>query len=519
MKFNQILKERGYHTALMTTFSFDPISYQNVSLVALNFHGCRNQALLTDTKMFNRAISEMGIPSLAGRRYHIAKRRMPFGSFHPKIILQLGRDRGRAVIGSANLTSAGMSGNVEACSLLRYDAENSYSAGIFRAVLDYIEHHADPSDPAMQRAIKQALRDSPWLRETPSEHLAQLPDGSRIGFLCEVGRPIADQFFDFIGADSIKRLIVVAPFQDGDLTAISRLREMLSVNNVWLFPDLSEQSFRKQTSDAFPWLNVCSAAALGVEPEYRRRLHAKLVIAEGESFDYVMTGSSNASMPGLFCSGIDGNAEANVVRTMTAGTAILSMQRPLGDCLETPLKPDQYVYRMRSGDNVSSGDEGFDGGHVDFEQVTMRWRPPPNDFPASEIMFFNDAGGEVLTVDASIMRNTWAEIPDKLTESEIEIRYARVAKAGGEVSEPIPVAFVNEIKKNARPPQSGSLKRQLEAIEGADSIEELFETISKLSIPNYKEMEAAEKRKAGTKQVGEPVMIKTMVPKKTKMRT
>ena len=81
MRYDLAFRGDGFHTALMTTFRFDPSIFENVVLVRLRSHGCRNVAVIADEGMVNRAFAEGGVPFLAGRRYHLAKRRV--GGFFP----------------------------------------------------------------------------------------------------------------------------------------------------------------------------------------------------------------------------------------------------------------------------------------------------------------------------------------------------------------------------------------------------------------------------------------------------
>src|SRR3546814_15206526 len=53
------------------------------------------------------------LPVALGRDYALHSPPASDGIFHPKIILQLGRETGRAFVSSANATGAGLGGNVE----------------------------------------------------------------------------------------------------------------------------------------------------------------------------------------------------------------------------------------------------------------------------------------------------------------------------------------------------------------------------------------------------------------------
>jgi hypothetical protein len=104
MRYDHEFRERGYHSAFLTTFAFDPVGFDNVTLTDLKNSGCRNIAVLADADMVNQSISDMGSPRFAGQSYHLAKRRLK-AAFHPKIVLQLGNRRGRIMIGSSTIAT------------------------------------------------------------------------------------------------------------------------------------------------------------------------------------------------------------------------------------------------------------------------------------------------------------------------------------------------------------------------------------------------------------------------------
>lgn len=505
MKYRQHFMERGYHSALMTTFSFDPITFENVMLVSLAHYGTRNIGIICDTVMFNRSINDMGLPSLVGRSYHVAKKSMPKGSFHPKIVMQLGRTEGRILIGSSNLTAAGMSGNLEACSLLRYNQENQYTSGIFRAVFDYIEAHSDPRDEAMAGVLERALRHTPWLRKAHADPEARMENGERLRLIVEGPMPVARQLSDFIGGDQIKRIVVLSPFQDPNLSGITKLRELLGAEDVLLIPDLKEQDFGTEAANAYEWLRLQSPQPLGVEND--RRLHAKIIIALGLEADYVLTGSANATRSGIWGNPDAGfNAEAGIIRSFQAGTAIRLMQLPLDEAMMTTFPQDKMKRRPSSSPDRAGGTRPVDGGSIEFRQGVMRWRPPSAAFEATTITFRDVQGLPVHEVAAECVRDIWGEIPEAWSESLKDLRSATISRSSGGETAPIPIAFLNEISRNARPGQSRSIARILDDLEACEDIEDLFDRIAQLASFSLDEMKTAQtkRRKRSSAQIQKP---------------
>jgi len=495
MRYRTYLRERGFHTTLMTTFSFDPILFQNMVLLSLSHHGSRNIGILTDTTMFNQSVIDLDVPSLAGRNYHLAKRTVLGGVFHPKLVLQFGRDEGRLMIGSSNLTAAGVSGNLEACTLLRYDETNRFTSGIFKSAFNYFSRHTARNDDAMQGVLYRAQHNAFWLRRTEANSSVEAPDGFRLQFVTEGDTEIGEQMAAFIGGDEITRLIVVSPFQDEDLSAVVRLRERLSARAVRLVPDLSEQDFSADRAREISWLTINSPVPLGVSK--KRRLHAKIIIAEGAHADYVLTGSANASIPGLFgTAGRRGNAEAGLMRTFAPGTAIAAMQLPLHEVLDLDFPEVAFNQRQRSrASSKASAKLPPDGGSVDFRNGVMRWRPPAPGFLARAVSFRDARGTELHRADAVEMRSAWVEIPDDWKPVLKDFRSAVVLCEDGSECAPMPIIFLDEISHNARPPQSRGLARILADLEASEELDDLFDKIRMLSSFTSESMSKSQERR------------------------
>jgi len=144
MRYDQVFRAEGYHSAMLTTFSFDPTVFENVILIGMRSRGCRNIGIIADQNMLNRTLSEAAPAPRAGTAYHLAKRNVS-GAFHPKIALRLGREGGSLMIGSANLTGAGLVGNMEAVSEILVTSEDMRAAPLLVAALEYCKRCASPT--------------------------------------------------------------------------------------------------------------------------------------------------------------------------------------------------------------------------------------------------------------------------------------------------------------------------------------------------------------------------------------
>jgi hypothetical protein len=102
------------------------------------------------------------LPRHAGRLYSVTARQRK-GIFTPKVTLQLGRSGGRLIVSSANVTSAGLAGNLNG-GVVECQAESSGErklvASAFRFLKDFSKRPIEGS-----AADRLDVRSHPWLLE------------------------------------------------------------------------------------------------------------------------------------------------------------------------------------------------------------------------------------------------------------------------------------------------------------------------------------------------------------------
>src|SRR3546814_7018407 len=105
MKFSDRLGRRPrkpFHSAIATTFAVEFAAVEEIMLPQLMASGATNLLLIADDRMAAMALSDGSrLPIALGRDYALHSPPASDGIFHPKIILQLGRETGRAFVSSA----------------------------------------------------------------------------------------------------------------------------------------------------------------------------------------------------------------------------------------------------------------------------------------------------------------------------------------------------------------------------------------------------------------------------------
>ena len=387
--------------------------------------------------------------------------------FHPKIVLQLGRTSGRLMVGSANLTGAGLQSNFETVSVVEATAEDLSAAPLVAAALGYFASHADLSDVAMRELLDRARDWTPWLAGVAPA--SEVETGStRLRFVTEDAEGgIAASLVRVLDGDRIGRIVCLSPYWDGTLSAVRWLAEATAASRLHLVVDPDGQDF---TAEAFAGLGAAGLHAIDAHPAVaarirqdgtgRRRLHAKLIVAEGARFDYVLAGSANMTTAALLSSRRHGNAEACLITLEPAGTAIDRLA--LGPCIAVAFPSEKLRARsfLRSVE-ADAAPGPRDGGTIVEELGDLFWTPPNDVDPARcrvELLGIEDlgtgrldlsgvvqldddlsGGGEATLLLAAPARRgeRWLLEADGWTPGSA--RFGRVRFDDGGISAPVPV--------------------------------------------------------------------------------
>ncbi len=156
-------REQGFHKALLLTYSFDPVFFEQIVLPDLWAGASSDVLVLGDAGQVDSAMA----PNI-GQLWHLGKRYMlariaTGGAFHPKMILRLGPKNGALLIGSGNVTSSGWGGNQELAAAWMIGPEQidtgAWLHSFFDSVVGWCQGELEVQ--ALNR-----MRDIPWLATT-----------------------------------------------------------------------------------------------------------------------------------------------------------------------------------------------------------------------------------------------------------------------------------------------------------------------------------------------------------------
>lgn len=375
MKLYERFGERGYHTSIITTFGLDFDTYENVVLARLKGAGCNNNILLCDAALLTQSLAGLSsLPRTAGRHYTVNSA-YASGAFHPKLVVQLGRNGGRIIVSSANMTATGLAGNLELAKEIVCGAEDSGEQRLVAQAWRYALRHCDRTGQALDAQIAWAESRAPWLRRAlPATDSVSLSDGS-IAALLTTGESagIGERFAALVGDDSVKRLVVLSPYWDANLHALSTIAKALSVSKVDLLIDADARLFPVSA------LKKVKGARLFDRDSFRkgRFLHAKILIAQTRKADHVLYGSANCTLAALGAKGFAGsNEEVSMYRRLPLGAILDRLE------LKELLSPSREI----DPDDLDEVDDanavnldfwrGRAIGRFECNYGTLTWTPP-----------------------------------------------------------------------------------------------------------------------------------------------
>lgn len=365
----------GFHTSIISTFGLDFEAYEAIALPRLRDAGCHNNIVMADARMLVQALAdEARRPKFAGRRYCVVGAHAA-GVFHPKVILQLGKASGRLLVGSANMTAAGVAGNLEVVGEVTVADDDMAAAPLLRAGVDYLLKFTEPGSVA-RRQLEWALKRTRWLPATGSaEAVVALQEGMRVAFLPRnEAKGIAERFVEFVGDRGVQRLVIASPYWDHDLRALRALQRRFEAKAAVLIQPQSalypvHAHPKPGAFELFDVSRIPGAAS--------RFAHAKVFVAETASGDCVMFGSANCTEAALGTSAQAGvNEEACLARDLPAGEAVRLLG--LADALAAGAELDATeVPSFVPADDIPLSELAARlPGRFELSGDLLRWWPP-----------------------------------------------------------------------------------------------------------------------------------------------
>ena len=289
----KLLSDRSnvYHSALLTTYSFDPIFFESVYLSTLRKLGITNIVVLMDASMYDQLLADTNYQChrVTQDNYTLVRQENTYsGVFHPKMVLLFGEEEGALVIGSGNLTYSGLSNNEEVWSVFHVVRSESIHYPLFYKAWKYLRDATSSVSPLVQRQLDWMQEQSPWLHKDSNDETVLLQSGEEVQLLYNSSNStILNSVYIAIGEKEIEEITVIAPFYDTEGHALKELQRHFSPKKMKCVLDLNRQSA--------PY----SLLQNGTHIDYYKStssnpLHAKIIEIQGRKESWILCGSANA---------------------------------------------------------------------------------------------------------------------------------------------------------------------------------------------------------------------------------
>lgn len=370
MKLLEAIGRQGYVASVATSFSCDLPFYESQVLHRLRTAGCTNNLLLVDATAYVE-----GLPSQAPLTYHAGKLYsvLPIdvkAAFHPKVFVQVGREQGRALLGSANVSLQGWARNREVVVELAFKGLDDPMRPLIARLYRYATSFCERSARATAFQLNELEREAPWVLGEQGEGPVVLRDGRTIALvLGPTHDSFGGQFARLIGSDTVKRLFALAPFWDEHGKAFAELAAAIGAESRVAVIQQETVSLARAAAGSM------RAIAYPVTPD--RYLHAKVYVAEGKDADHLLVGSANCSVRALGTRDVaPRNAEACLYERLPPGTALRVLGLDAVVASGVPVSPQDLP--EDSLDEPGERPRPLLPGSCEREGCRIRWHPAPN---------------------------------------------------------------------------------------------------------------------------------------------
>lgn len=465
MKLYERFADKGFHTSISTTFGIDFDAYESIVLPRLRGAGCRNNIVMADSRMLTHALAGASVlPKHAGKLYTVNGASAK-GVFHPKLFLQFGRRGGRVVVSSANLTASGLAGNLELLGLIECGEDESGESRLIAQAWDYAQKHLASDQQALKGQLDWLMARAPWLSRTQiAQGPERLVDGTLAALLTTgESRGIGQRFAELID-QPVSRLIVVSPYWDEGLGALTSLTNFLSPSEIAILIDAEIMAFPVEASANLAALNLYSRGRF----REGRFLHAKALIAQTASADHVLIGSANCTSAALGTASFPGiNEEVCLYRALPAGSVLAHLHVEGLLSQDNSIDPSLLEAPPFEDDIPLVDLANQSPGQFEIRVDTLIWYPPAALDPKTcTIELLDQTGGKLearLTPLASSTANAQRfQLAGLLQEAPA---FARLTYADGSRSAIAIVTLIDKLRnviRESRSRQSENFQQQLD---------------------------------------------------------
>ena len=330
---------KGYDTALLTTFNFEIDFFERAILSRLFRNNIRKVSIFVDAKELSKSLINAH-SGIFGQRYAVNPVSMS-GSFHPKVILMIGKNRARLMVSSANLKLSGYCINNEIFDYIDYDENHPECRDLIVKAIQFFDH-CNQFTPQLDNALLASVRNAPFYRKAS-------PNG-KLFFLENTSTSILDQIKVII-QDPVKSITIATPYYDNNLLALKKLKALFPSAAIYLYLQHEKSTFPETVQTPFQKNMKVFNKVKAPGNENSHFYHGKVFLFKCEKTSYVVYGSSNCTQSALTKSKAqDGNIEANFLLKGSLDEFDYFFDQ---FCTEDNLQPECQIMSFTSGQKTN----------------------------------------------------------------------------------------------------------------------------------------------------------------------
>lgn len=281
---------KGFDFIVFTTFSFDPVFFENSLLRSIRQNNPAASILvLVDMDVYQDTLNLS--TEATGRDYGLVP--IPKSLFHPKLFLFLSEVRQVVFIGSHNLTLSGVAHNLEITC-------KTEEVTVVRNAIDYL-----------RSVLRQyATQESYWLQKL-DEYAVKVrsPAESGLALLHNLDRPMLDSLTEEIQRRNVKaeRIYIAAPFFSNVKSLVEKLKLASNASSVHICVQANSHNL-DPTTLRFPWLSFHEIVL-----QEHRFFHSKIIMFDSGKGGLLLVGSPNFTAAALAEPARPGNYELAIL--------------------------------------------------------------------------------------------------------------------------------------------------------------------------------------------------------------
>ena len=301
---DHIEKSSGYDIALMTTFNFEIGFFERAIVNRLYEKNVKKISVFIDSKELTKSITEVNACQM-GLKYVINPIRLN-ASFHPKVILLLGKKKAKLIVGSANLKSSGMEINNEVFNYIEYSEKQPEYQDVIVSAIRFFSKINELSYGLDNEIVEEAKR---------MPYYSRAKENGETVLISNIEKSILDQITNLI-KDTVKNIQIAVPYYDNRLEALSEIKQRFPDANIELFLQNNKSSFPleyNKNNNVVDTIKAYEGFLDGQDNNRNNFYHGKVYLFKTDKNAYALYGSANCTNAALTKSFADkGNIECDL---------------------------------------------------------------------------------------------------------------------------------------------------------------------------------------------------------------